>query len=232
MLVLAFLNNGENGLYPSLLNMHPSAFGQVTSQEGASRSIIDYAIASLSSLPRVASFQIHNNTSQDQGSNACGSDHHLLTLLKWRQVITHSPITTPSRYMWNIACLQSSEVQDKYEKSLSLLQTQYDSFVNPLKFTNPNMATLPYALRQSLQDTLAALFNHQVTLALYDSVPANKVTANSKPFWDASLRDLQNRRSAAHAKMRNYEHVLLNDCSDNTVDYLQMLSGLHCMLNM
>jgi endonuclease/exonuclease/phosphatase family metal-dependent hydrolase len=210
LLQLAF-NNGESDSYPSILNTCSSAFGQATRQEGTSVSIIDYMICSLPSLARVSSFHIENK-SQDDGANACGSDHHLLSL-KWKQSITHTSFAQLLRFMWDIDCLQDEVVRKKYQASLSIHLPKYKSLADSLTLA-PGFDKLPFVLRQSLQDTVAALFNHHITLAMASAVPVKKVTSFSKPYWDESLRDLQARRSAAHSKMRNYEHMMASTSSE------------------
>jgi hypothetical protein len=201
LLQLAF-NNGENGAYPSILNTRPDAFGVPTRQKGSKSSILDYIICSVPSLSRVNLFHIESQSQKD-GANACGSDHHLL-LLKWKQnVVPSSKINQAPRFAWDTTVLLNEVCKKEYQAALADRFTSYNALVDPV-LSSPHLITLPYALRQSLQDTISAIFNHQITLTIAKVVSARKVSANSKPFWNESLRDLQNLRTAAHSKMRNF----------------------------
>jgi hypothetical protein len=214
LLEVAF-NNGQDNMYPSLLKTTPSRFGQATRQEGALSSILNYMICSLSSLARVSSFQVEIKY-QDDGANACGSDHHLL-ILKRKQETVHSSFEQPFCLMWDISSLQDELVRKKYQEALHGLLHKYKSLVEPLTLV-PGFNHLPFVLRQLLQNTVATLLNHQVTLAMASVVPVIKVTPFSKPYWDESLCNLQTLRSSAHAKMRNYEHMLSSTSSEQ-VDF-------------
>jgi hypothetical protein len=200
LLQLVF-NNGENDDYLSILNTRPDAFGVPTRQEGSKSSIPDYIICSVLLLSRVNSFHIESQSQKD-GANACGSDYHLL-LLKWKQdVVPSSKINQAPHFAWDTTVLLKEVCKKEYQAALANRFTSYNAVVDPV-LSFPHLIPLSYALRQSLQDTISAIFNHQITLAMAKVVPARKISANSKPFWDESLRDLQILRTAAHSKMRN-----------------------------